>query len=142
MAPNDGEGAGTIVRLVGVYDADGSVVGELSYFLKARLGTAHCALCDITHGLLRERATWRQRRSTLPVPFDTFHRDDQPDGVRGAGGAAPPVVVAETDDGRFLQLLEAHALAACEGSPERLVDAVEAARISRDLRWPEPIGAE
>ncbi|MBA2282333.1 MAG: hypothetical protein H0W25_14065 [Acidimicrobiia bacterium] len=35
-----------ITRLIGVYDADGSVLGELSYFLKARLGRAHCALCD------------------------------------------------------------------------------------------------
>ena len=29
-------------RLIGVYDADGSVVGELSYFLRARIGRAHC----------------------------------------------------------------------------------------------------
>jgi hypothetical protein len=29
----------------------------LSSFIGARLGRAHCALCDITHGLVRERAT-------------------------------------------------------------------------------------
>jgi hypothetical protein len=31
-------------RLVGVYNADGSVRGELTYFINARLGRAHCAL--------------------------------------------------------------------------------------------------
>lgn len=44
--------APTLQRLVGVYDADGTVLGELSYFVKARLGRAHCSLCDITHGVV------------------------------------------------------------------------------------------
>ena len=60
-----------VVRLIGVYDADGSVLGELSYFVKARFGAAHCALCDITHGRVRERADWRACRDQLAVPFDT-----------------------------------------------------------------------
>jgi hypothetical protein len=33
--------------LIGVYAADGTVTGELAYFVGARLGRAHCALCDI-----------------------------------------------------------------------------------------------
>ena len=69
-----------VTRLIGVYDADGTVLGELSYFLRARVGRAHCALCDITHGRVRERDDWRAERDRLPVPFTTFHRDDQPDG--------------------------------------------------------------
>src|SRR6478735_10675397 len=77
-----------IVRLIGVYDADGTVRGELAYWVGARLGRAHCALCDITHGLIRERADWKACRASLPVPFDTFHRDDQPEAVRGAIGDA------------------------------------------------------
>lgn len=68
----------TIRRLVGVYDANGSVSGELAYFIGARLGRAHCALCDITHGLVRERAAWKTFRVGLPVQFDLYHRDDQP----------------------------------------------------------------
>jgi hypothetical protein len=40
----------SIRRLVGVYNANGTVGGELAYFLGARLGRAHCSLCDITHG--------------------------------------------------------------------------------------------
>ena len=38
-----------LVGLVAVYHADGGVRGELSYVLGRLLGTAHCALCDITH---------------------------------------------------------------------------------------------
>ena len=113
-------------RIVGVYDADGTVRGELSYFVGVRLGRAHCSLCDITHGAVRERAEWRDWRSRLPVPFETFHRNDQPDAVRDLLAGAYPAVAAETADGWVL-LLGPQQLDACEGSPERLVSAVEGA---------------
>jgi hypothetical protein len=116
----------TLRRLVGVYDADHTVRGELSYWIGARFGRAHCALCDITHGLVRERADWRACRATFPVPFDTFHRDDQPDAVRRVVGTVLPSVVAETDDGVVI-LLDPAALDACNGSVDRLAEAIDAA---------------
>ena len=36
-----------------------ALVGEARYWIGARLGRAHCALCDITHGLFTERDDWR-----------------------------------------------------------------------------------
>jgi hypothetical protein len=45
-----GDGDRRVVRLVGVYDADGTPRGEIAYWVGARLGRTHCALCDITHG--------------------------------------------------------------------------------------------
>jgi hypothetical protein len=117
-----------------VYDADGSVWGELSYFLRARVGRAHCALCDVTHGRVRERADWRACRDTLPVPFVAYHRDDQPDAVRAAVGSTP-VVVAETTDGSILVLLDGDDLERCAGSPERLVAEVEHRVRERGLAW-------
>lgn len=126
-----------ISRLVGVYDAAGTLRGELAYFVGARLGRAHCALCDITHGLVRERSDWRGCRDGLAVPFVTFHRDDQPAEVRDAVGAVAPVVVAETDQGLVL-LLGPEALDACAGSAARLVEVIEDAVVAAGLRWPDP----
>lgn len=127
--------AGEIVRLIGVYDADGTIRGELAYWLGARLGRAHCALCDITHGLVRERADWSTCRAALPVIFDTYHRDQQPDGVRTAIGNKLPAVVAETTGG-LVPLLDPDDLAACRGSTKELFDAVERAVIRAGLSWP------
>ena len=124
-----------VQRLVGVYDADGSVLGELTYFLKARLGRAHCALCDVTHGLVRPRRDWAECSARLPVAFVTFHRDDQPHAVRAAARGSLPVVVAELASGEVTVLLSAEELARCDGSPERLVAAVEAAVSDADLTW-------
>ena len=94
--------------------------------MKARLGAAHCALRDITHGLVREKRDWAARRSELPLPFETFHQDDQPEDVRLATGNTAPVVVADTNTGIVVLLREAE-LTACEGSPEKLRDALETA---------------
>jgi hypothetical protein len=40
----------TMTRLTGGYDANGTMLGERSYSARARLGRAHCALREITHG--------------------------------------------------------------------------------------------
>jgi len=127
------ESAG-VERLVGVYDADGSLRGEVAYWIGARLGRRHCALCDITHGAVRERRDWKECKLGLPVPFDTFHRDDQPPAVRELTGGAAPVVVADTTGGWVL-LLDGAALAACEGSPALLLEAIEAAVGRLGLQW-------
>lgn len=125
----------TIRRLIGVYDANATLRGELAYFVGARLGRTHCSLCDITHGLARERSDWQACRAGLPVAFDTFHRDDQPESVRSATSNTVPVVVAETNSGLVL-LLGPDELLACAGSPEALVHAIESAAAAGGLNWP------
>ncbi len=123
-----------IIRLHGVYDADGTMRGEVAYWIGARLGRRHCSLCDITHGTLREKSEWQECRVGLPVPFDMHHRNDQPDAVRAAVAAAAPVVVAETDTG-IVVLLGPADIDACAGSSERLMDAIEQAAQRNSLRW-------
>jgi len=124
-----------IRELVGVYDADGTVRGEMAYWLGARIGRAHCSLCDITHGLFRERADWNGCRSELPVPFVTHHRDDQPADVRAAAAEVVPVVVARTEAG-VIALLGPAELDACGGSPELLVQALRSRVEELGLVWP------
>jgi hypothetical protein len=116
----------TLEALVGVYDADGSRMGEVAYWIGARLGRRHCALCDITHGAVWERRDWRQCAEALPVPFETHHRDDQPADIRVAAGDQAPVVVARTARGPVLLLGPAD-LVACDGSAEALVARIEEA---------------
>lgn len=133
---SDGAGASAVVlRLVGVYDADHTLRGEITYWVGARLGRAHCSLCDITHGTFRVKAEWQACRSTLGVPFDTYHRDDQPADVRTALDGATPAVVAVTAGG-VVPLLGPADLEACHGSPPRLLDAVRAAAERHALAFP------
>ena len=123
-----------IRRLVGVYDADSTLRGELAYWVGARLGRRHCSLCDITHNSVRTKPEWKACVAGLPVPFDTFHRDDQPPAVRATLAGVYPAVVAETDDGHVLLLGPAE-LDACGGSIDALVQGVSDAAASHGLEW-------
>ncbi len=123
--PDPGEPGDRVVRLVGVYDADSTVWGEVSYWVGARLGRRHCSLCEITHGSIRQRPEWTACQDRLPAEFATYHRNDQPNGVRDAANGQAPVVVAETDAGRFVVVLTPDDLEACEGSIDRLTRAIE-----------------
>ena len=135
MANLDPGARAIIRRLVGVYNANGSVRGELAYFIGARLGRAHCALCDITHATVRERAEWKAFRASLPVPFDTYHLDDQPDALREVHQGRAPVVIAESDLG-FVVLVGSEELSSCAASVDRLAAVIEAAVSRAGLDWP------
>jgi hypothetical protein len=125
----------TIVRLIGVYDAEGTLRGEAAYWIGARLGRRHCSLCEVTHGLFTEKNEWRSCRDGLPVPFDTYHRDDQPPQIRVISENRAPVVVAETTTGHVV-LLDGQRIEEADGDPHQLVELIEKAVNERSLLWP------
>ena len=127
----------TVRRLVGVYDADGTWRGEVAYWIGARLGRTHCALCEITHGTFREKTAWKACSQGIPVPFDTLHRDEQPPGLESLTRGRVPCIAAETDR-RALVLVDEGGLAACNGAPEALAAAIAAAVGAHGLAWPTP----
>jgi hypothetical protein len=135
--PSDDDGnvaRTTVHRLTGVYNADGSVRGELSYWIGARLGRAHCALCDVTHGVLREKREWRVCRAKLPVTFRTVHLDEQDADLAAFTRARTPCVVAETSGGLEF-LLGPVDLDACGGSPDSLVTRILEVAAERGLSF-------
>lgn len=88
-----------VVEFIGVYDADSTLIGEISYWIGARLGTTHCSLCELTHGLFTEKREWRECAVDLGVPFTTFHRNDAPNDVLAALNGSFPAVLARTSVG-------------------------------------------
>ena len=64
-------------RYFAIYDADGTLSGELGYALGKLAGTRHCALCDISHGWNPiGKAGWR-KDSGLSCKLQWLHRDEQ-----------------------------------------------------------------
>ena len=114
-----------VIRLVGVYHADGTLLGELRYWVGARLGSAHCSLCDITHGLFRAKPEWQRERGCLGLEFDTVHLDERDDALRAATGEATPCVMAQTVDG-YVPLLGPDDLEACHGSVDAMFERLRA----------------
>jgi hypothetical protein len=73
----------------------------------------------------------------LPVPFVTFHRDDQPSYVRAAAESRAPVVAAETGEGDVVVLAGPDELEKCAASPKTLIEVIESALAAHDLVLPE-----
>ena len=121
-----------VAALVGVYDADGTLTGELRYWVGAHVtGTSHCALCEITHGLFREKARWREVSGRLPVPFEAVHLDERSPEVREASEGRTPCVLAARTDGSVDLLLGPGDLEAMDGDPSRLASALSEALLRR-----------
>lgn len=111
-----------INNLYGVYDADATILGEISYWLGARIGIRHCSLCDITHSLFREKVAWQNCQKELlnkhGVNFQAFHRNDQPDDVRKVINGQYPAVVAEDTEGNFSLFMNDQVITACGKDPQ------------------------
>jgi hypothetical protein len=88
-----------VTEFIGVYDADSTLIGEVSYWIGARLGRTHCSLCELTHGLFTQKNEWKECTKELSVPFTTFHRNDAPDDVIAALNGSFPAVLQRTTNG-------------------------------------------
>ncbi len=117
-----------ITHLYGVYDADATVLGEISYWVGARLGIRHCTLCDITHSMFFKKTSWKRRQAELlekyGVNFQTFHRNDQLDQVAKVISGAYPAVVAKDISGNFTLFMSEHEISAAGDSPDRFMDEI------------------
>ena len=89
-----------------MYDADGGVVGELTYVVGHLLGRTSCSLCDLTHGSVRRRPEWDAMVARLPVPVRLVHRNEATDDERGAWSVSGlPAVLGVRADGSRTVLL-------------------------------------
>ncbi len=101
-------------RLIGVYDADGGLLGELAYLTGRLLGVARCALCEISHDASGEKPAFQATRRSIGVPLEMTHRNQVSAEVRGLVAGRTPCVVGETDEG-YEVLLGRPQLEACRG---------------------------
>lgn len=129
MSATGGPTTPRVTRVMGVYDADGSLVGELRYLWRRTFAGEHCALCDITHGSLRRRPQWDRSASAFSdrrgVDIVLFHLDDAPVSITALPHYAAPAVFFETSDGAAERVMGPEDLAACGHSPEALFAALD-----------------
>lgn len=110
----DGSKAGELRRLIGVYHADGGVLGELRYVAGKLTGRTHCALCDVTHGRVRAKDEWTSMCTALPVAIECVHLNQRTPAVFGASDGHTPCVLADVD-GELVMLMGPDAIESCAG---------------------------
>ena len=124
-----------IRRLTGVYHADGGLLGELRYVVGKLRGTAHCALCDLTHGGVRKKASFCALEDRLPVPVKLVHLNERSEEVARFTDGRTACVIAHTDQG-LVMLLDPQQLE-LGGSVDAFQQALQTAVEREGLRWPD-----
>ncbi|MFM2353510.1 MAG: hypothetical protein RLZZ608_916 [Actinomycetota bacterium] len=113
-------------RILGVYNANGGLVGEVRYIVGHLLGTVSCALCDITHSPVRRKREWDALVTELGVQVDLRHLNELDAREAAAVGDRAPVVLVDRN-GLLEPLLDASQLDALDGSVSAFGVALRAA---------------
>lgn len=112
-----------ITRIIGVYNARGTLWGEVSYLVQRTFAGKHCALCDITHSSVRRRPLWDQqaRKFSLEheIAVELLHLDEVPPQLAQMPEFRAPAVFALRDDNSYALIMEPQDLEHCEDSPEQ-----------------------
>jgi len=117
-----------ITRLIGIYNADGGLVGEARYVVGHLLGLTSCSLCDITHSPIRRKPEWDAMVQKLSVPITVVHKNElSPELSAWLEDATLPVVVGVDGDGDFQVVLDHETLDEAGGSVQAFRDLVETA---------------
>jgi hypothetical protein len=118
------------IRLIGVYNADGGVIGELKYFFGHLIGIAKCELCDITHSPIRRKASWDRLASELKaeygLDFALEHLNERSEAENKASAGREPCVLAEYPDGSLGMFLDRQELRVVGGDVDRFAKLVRA----------------
>jgi hypothetical protein len=118
------------IRLIGVYNADGGVIGELKYFFGHLIGIAKCELCDITHSPIRRKSSFDQLagelKSEYGLDFALEHLNERSEAENKASAGREPCVLAEYPDGSLGMFLDRQELRMVDGNVDRFAKLVRA----------------
>ena len=118
--------------VIGVYNAEGSLKGELTYLLKKTLGRGHCSLCDLTHGWSpRMKRSWREACDQSPLEVNLLHLDELNE-EQAQVVLLAPVFMAHLGD-RWLLVMNAAEISAHAGDPEGLLSALRERLLERSV---------
>ena len=106
--------------LIGVYKADGGIIGELSYFFGHLIGVGECSLCDITHSPFKKKGEFKRLENQLNQEFDLdfrlVHMNERTEKELAASTGREPCVLFAQEDGSLSMFLDFQELKAADGS--------------------------
>lgn len=93
-----------------MYNADGGLAGELSYFFGHLVGLHECTLCDITHSPFMKKAEWkaleRRLNEDFGVSFVLVHKNERTPAQLAASDGREPCVLIEDGQGKLSMILD------------------------------------
>ena len=97
-------------KIVGVYNANGGLLGEMAYVLGHAIGVRNCALCDITHSPIKKKNDFKSLEKSVAqefgLGFSLVHKNERSEAQLLASNGREPCVLLEYSDGSYSMLLD------------------------------------
>jgi len=110
--------------LIGIYKADGGIVGELSYFFGHLVGVRSCSLCDITHSPIMKKASFKALERHLlaehSVAVRMLHMNERNEREQKASEGREPCILLEYPDESISMFIDSADLSTLSGSVSSL----------------------
>lgn len=114
----------TAIEVVGVYHANGGVLGEIAYVFGKILGQTECALCDVTHRLVLEKRVIKSWRCSLPYSLSFKHLNELSVEMAEFVSQRSPCVVLKRNS-QLSVLIDRDTLVTMNGDEDAFVQCVE-----------------
>lgn len=110
--------------LIGVYKADGGIVGELTYFFGHLIGVRSCTLCDISHSPIKKKSSFKALEKQLleehGILVRMIHLNERNERELKASEGREPCMLLEYPDQSISMFLDSQDLATLSGSVRSL----------------------
>ena len=80
-----------------IYNAEGSIKGELKYLYEKYFKDINCSMCDITHGVFTHKKKWENNCSASHLNIECLHLDELTKDIKNLVINEAPCVVAQVN---------------------------------------------
>ena len=80
-----------------IYNAEGSIKGELKYLYEKYFKDIKCSMCDITHGVFTQKKKWGNNCSASHLNIKCLHLDELTKDIKDLVINEAPCVVAQVN---------------------------------------------
>ena len=110
--------------IIGVYKADGGIVGELTYFFGHLVGVRSCSLCSISHSPIKKKSSFKALERHLlaehGIAVRMIHLNERNERERLASEGREPCILLEYPDETISMFIDSSDLTALSGSVNSL----------------------
>ena len=110
----------------GIYNADGTLFGELGYVIAKLGGKRSCSLCDVTHGWNPfGKREWKGLCKSSSINIQLIHQNEATESQLIAAGDLPSFI-SETEEG-WTRIMTSTQITRLKRQPDRIVAILEEA---------------
>tara|TARA_B110000467_G_scaffold156115_1_gene169230 strand:- start:323 stop:733 length:411 start_codon:yes stop_codon:yes gene_type:complete len=108
---------GLNMKIICIYNASSTWVGELNYLYKKLFENKSCSLCDLSHGMTGIKKEWKEMESISDHEYSLLHINEVPANIPHHLIKKLPCVLKQ-DIENFELLIRPEELQICNGSIE------------------------